>query len=391
MSTTPQPTGPESSPSAPADTRLPQGGVVSPAAAAAKPARWPVWLLGALTVLALLLVLLLGVRQHMTADQLARQAADALSVATEARALAQQGHVREQDLTARQAVLDARLSDTALQRSQLESLLQSLSRSRDEYLLADVESTLRLAQEYTQMSGGAQPMVAALRSLQRRLQSASPRLAPVQRAVAQDLARIESSSYLDTPALLARLNELLRLAPDLPLANAYDPGRPGRAQAGPAASAAPKIPQPAATAASPSQDGAASAAPVDASASWADKLQAWWLRQWAYASQTLSGLVRVSRIDGPEAALLAPDQSFFLRENLQLLLLNARQALLARQPEAARTDLLRAESLLRKYFSPDAGATREALELLRGVQLQVQNLKLPRPDATLAALAAVMP
>lgn len=353
-----------------------------------RPARWPLWLLGGLVVLALVLVLLLGLRQYITGDQLARQASDALTAATEARALAQQGQVREQDLTARQAVLDARLSDTALQRGQLESLMQSLSRSRDEYLLADVESTLRLAQEHTQMSGSAQPMIAALRSLQRRLQSASPHFAAVQRAVAQDLARIESSSYLDTPTLLAKLNELLRLAPEMPFANAYAQGGAkeptGVARAGGAASSAQKpVPSSVSPDGMPAEPGA--------NAGWSEKFQAWWQRQWTYAWQTLSGLVRVSRIDGPDAALLAPDQAFFLRENLQLLLLNARQALLARQPEAARTDLLRVESLLKKYFNPDAEATRQALDLLRGVQQQVQNLKLPRPDATLAALTAVMP
>jgi uroporphyrin-3 C-methyltransferase len=42
-------------------------------------------------------------------------------------------------------------------------------------------------------------------------------------------------------------------------------------------------------------------------------------------------LVRVSRIDNPEAVLLSPEQTFFLRENLKLKLLNARLGLLARQ------------------------------------------------------------
>lgn len=386
MSTPPNPIGPESAPIPPSDASLPE--VATVPHSAARSARWPLWLLGGLVVVALVLVMLLGVRQYVTGDQLARQASDALAAATEARALAQQGHVREQDLTARQAVLDARLSDTALQRSQLDALMQNLSRSRDEYLMADIESTLRLAQEHTQLSGSAQPMLAALRSLQRRLRSASSQLAPVQRAVALDLTRIESSSYLDTPALLARLNELLRLAPELSFANAQAQGRGAGVKPVLGAGVAPPSPAlPSAAAA----DGAVSTTASVVGAGWGEKLQVWWQRQWAYAWQTLSGLVRVSRIDGPEAALLAPDQAFFLRENLQLLLLNARQALLARQPEAARTDLLRVESLLRKYFNPDAETTRQALELLRGVQLQVQNLNLPRPDATLAALTAVMP
>ena len=53
----------------------------------------------------------------------------------------------------------------------------------------------------------------------------------------------------------------------------------------------------------------------------------------------LRSLVRVSRIEDPDAALLSPEQSFFLRENLKLRLLNARLGLLSRQIESARGDL----------------------------------------------------
>jgi uroporphyrin-3 C-methyltransferase len=393
MSMSPQSSGSETPSSAAPDT--PAAAATVPVATAARSSRWSWWLLTGVAVLALVLVVLLGVRQYITADQFSRQAADALMMATEARTLAQQSHAREQDLIARQAVLDARLNDTVMQRSQLEALMQSLSRSRDVYLLADVESTLRLAQEHTQLSGSAQPMLGALRTLQRRLQSASPQFAPVQRAIAQDLARIESSSYLDTPALLAKLNELLTVVPDLSFANAWPQGPAG--STGQTAVTGGATLSGGASAAAQTSDAASSASGNTESAvpaagpSWGEKLQLWWQRQWSHVRQTLLSLVRVSRIDGPDAALLAPEQAFFLRENLQLLLLNARQALLARQPEAARTDLLRAESLLKRYFSQDAASTRHALELLHGVQTQVLNLSLPRPDATLAALTAVMP
>ncbi len=50
-------------------------------------------------------------------------------------------------------------------------------------------------------------------------------------------------------------------------------------------------------------------------------------------------LVRVTRIDHPDAMLIAPEQSYFLRENLKLRLLNARLALLSRQFDTAQSDL----------------------------------------------------
>src|SRR5690606_11299799 len=46
--------------------------------------------------------------------------------------------------------------------------------------------------------------------------------------------------------------------------------------------------------------------------------------------EELASLFRVRRVDAPDAALIAPDQVYFLRENLRLRLLNARLALLSR-------------------------------------------------------------
>ena len=48
--------------------------------------------------------------------------------------------------------------------------------------------------------------------------------------------------------------------------------------------------------------------------------------------------------------LIAPEQAFFLRENLKLRLLNARLALLSRQFDTAQSDLRDAQSALDRYF-----------------------------------------
>jgi uroporphyrin-3 C-methyltransferase len=103
--------------------------------------------------------------------------------------------------------------------------------------------------------------------------------------------------------------------------------------------------------------------------------------------QEVRGLVRVTRIDHPEAALTAPDQAFFLRENLKLRLLNARLALMTRQFDQARTDLALAESLLVRYFDRQSRRVGITLELVRQVAAQSRQVVLPRADETLAALA----
>ena len=54
--------------------------------------------------------------------------------------------------------------------------------------------------------------------------------------------------------------------------------------------------------------------------------------------------------------LLAPEQAFFLRENLKLRLLNARLALLSRQFDTAQADLREAQCALERYFDRSSQA-----------------------------------
>ena len=116
-------------------------------------------------------------------------------------------------------------------------------------------------------------------------------------------------------------------------------------------------------------------------------LKAWFSGAWQVLHSEAQALLRVSRIDQPEAALLAPEQSYFLRENIKLKLLNARLALLSRQTEAARSDLASVQTSLLRYFDASARKTVTANSLLQQVQGQLRAGELPRLDETLAALA----
>jgi uroporphyrin-III C-methyltransferase len=289
-------------------------------------------------------------------EQLARQSADSGAQAIEARALARQAQEHARDAVARQAVLENRLNEVALQRGQLEELMQSLSLSRDENLLVDIESSLRLAQQQTQLTGSPEPLLAALRTADQRLaRTPQPRLARLRAAMARDIDRVKAASVTDLPGAMARLDELVRQVDDLPLANAVG-ARPS---------------------AEPAHQGASAAsAPAD------------WVQRWIDGVvREARGLVRVSRINQPEAALVAPEQAFFLRENLKLKLLNARLSLLARQLDLARADVAGAAVALNKFFDPAARRTQAAAGQLQQLQAQLRSSELPRIDETLAALA----
>lgn len=316
------------------------------------PPRWLVMILAALSLLALLVSGLLWQKLSSIQEQLARQSADTAAQSVEARAIARQAQELAREAAARVAVFDARLSEVALQRTQLEELMQSLSRSRDENMVVDIESAIRLAQQQAQLTGSVEPLLAALKSAdQRVVRAAQPRLTPLQRAIARDIDRIKSAAVSDTPGLLVKLDELVHLADELVLANAV----------------------------LPMNAAAVKRAILDAKPNW-------WQRGLQVVLDEANALLRVSRIEQPEAALLSPEQSFFLRENFKLKLLNARLGLLARQLESSRADLAAASMSLNKYFDPASRKTQVAASLLQQVQAQMKTLQLPRVDETLAAL-----
>lgn len=325
--------------------------------------RWWIGVAAALGLLSLLMNGLLWQRLDQIQETLARQSADAGAVAGESRALAKTAQELAREVAARQTLSEQRLAEVALQRNQIEELMQSLSRSRDENLVTDIDSAIRLAQQQAQLTGSAEPLLAALRSADQRLaRVALPRLTRVRAAIARDADRVRSASLPDVPGILARLDELAREVDDLSLANAVPQGSSPARRAAPAASAA----------------SALAKAGTDAP---------WWERVWAAVRNEARGLVRVSQIDVPEAVLLAPEQAFFLRENLKFKLVNARLGVLARQFESARSDVNLASLALRRYFDPNARSTQLALANLAQLQQQIRHAEVPRMDETLAALA----
>ncbi len=186
-----------------------------------------------------------------------------------------------------------------------------------------------------------------------------PRLERVRRAVAADLERVRNAGLTDFAGLAIRIDELIRQVDELPmLALPHQRGAPRAAAPAPTASA-----------------------PGDLAARWRQFGEAVWAEA--------RSLVRVTRVDSSEAVLLAPEQALYLRENLKLRLLNARLALLSRQFDVAAADLREAQALLDRWFDRGARRVVVAGETLRQVAAQSRQVVVPRPDATLAAIATL--
>lgn len=354
----------------------------APPAAHHAPRRWQALAITALAALAIgATVLAWSTRQHVQAleQELVRRQTDSQTQAGEARIAARAAQDLAQAAAAKVALLDARVAETAMQRSQVEELLQSVARARDENIVAEVDAALRVAQQQSALTGSAEPLVAALKQINERLaRSPQPRLEALRRAVTRDLERLQAATVIDIPNLTLRLDEAVRLVDELPLlAQAVAP----RAKASSAARPSP----PAVVAAAEATE---AAQPASAAADWRARVRQQWQASMAVLAHELRALVRVSRIDHPEAMLLAPEQQFYVRENLKLRLLNARLALLSRQFDIVQSDLRDAQAALNRYFERSAKRVTAVSELLRQVSTQAQQADTPRPHDTLAALAA---
>jgi uroporphyrin-3 C-methyltransferase len=321
-------------------------------------------------------------------QELVRRQQDSQNQATEARIAAKEAQELARDAASKVALMDARVSEVALQRTQVEDLVQSMSRSRDENILGDIDAGIRVAMQQSAITGSADPLLTALKQADERLgRYKEPRLEGVRRALARDLDRVKAAGSTDIANLTLRLDEAVRLVDELPLLATASVAREGAGRASAPAQAA-----------SRSTVRTGIAAPAASAPALSNELPAWlrsispaWREWFARAAADMRdearALVRVTRIDHPDAMLLSPDQQFFVRENLKLRLLNARLAILSRQFDIAQSDLRDAQSALERYFDHNSRRVGQTLEVVRQVAAQARQINLPRPDETLAALA----
>lgn len=109
-------------------------------------------------------------RQQSLEQELVRRQEAAQIGVTQARAAATQALDQSRDAAAKVALLDVKLTEVALQRAQLEELMQSMSRSRDENMVGDIEAGIQVAMQQTSITGSAEPLVATLKQADERLQ-----------------------------------------------------------------------------------------------------------------------------------------------------------------------------------------------------------------------------
>ena len=292
-------------------------------------------------------------RQINTMQQeLARRLAEMEGYNKAGQVLVTQGLESVRELTAKVSLLEARYAEAQNQRAALEALYQDFSSSRDEMALADVEQMLMIAGQQLQLSANVKAALIAMQQADDRLKRMDrAALNNLRAAVSRDMDRLRALPSVDIPAINARLDDLILAINVLPLEQDI-------AHAGSLASPVP-------------------ATPKQEEGTWQKLLHEIW--------DDIKQLVRIENTQKNELPLLAPTQTYFLRENLKLRLLSARLALLSRDETSFKHDLQLAQAWLTHYFNAQSGDVIQAVTSLQKLRLSSINIDMPDVSASLEA------
>lgn len=237
-----------------------------------------------------------------------------------------------------QQILDERIQPLDSLPSRMSNLEKSLSTlqgvstgARDNWLLAEAENYMQIANAQLQLAGNPQLATLALDMADERIvQLANPALTDVRRALSDELAALEIMEKPDIEGVTLTLASLARVVNSLPLQRVIRP-----------------------------QTDDDSAADTELSGV---------ARAWASVRGAVSGLVKVT---GPEATavpLMTPEAIYFLRTNLTLQLQAARLALLRGEQAAFQQSLDDAASWLALYFDTGSAQVAAALQTIEEIR-----------------------
>lgn len=233
----------------------------------------------------------------------------------------------------------------------MKQLAANQTNSRKDWLLAEVEYLLRLANQRILMENTVNGALQLLKSADKILaETDDVTIYDIRKAVAADIASLEAVPKLDTEGLFLKLGAMNRQVADLrvtPLSQQHE---------------LPEMLK--------------EITPESVQASWASGLQ----ESWSKAMAKLETLIVVQHRDEPVKPLLSPEQKYYLQQNLNLMLEQAQLALLQRRQDSYDSALQKADEWLSTYFQQDDGVTQG---LLRGIgELKSVKVSPELPDIT---------
>jgi uroporphyrin-3 C-methyltransferase len=239
-------------------------------------------------------------------------------------------------------------------RGALDKIQNDLSRHRTEWLLAESEQLLVIANNRLQLARDVRSALAALRAADAQLnQISNPSLLPVRREVAREIASLEAIDKIDVGGISLKLGSLAETADRLPVA----PDVSRRSQA---------------------LDNKVASIDTPDNGGWRISARNLW--------QDMLSLVRVRTDLATQRPLLPPEQEYFLRENLKLMLFAAQAALLQGNVAVFQQNIKSAEQLLKEYYDTSTQVVigmQTELEKMRSSKLVAELPDISRSLATL--------
>lgn len=265
---------------------------------------WPLWILALLALLAVIVLGLWSWQQWNNAQTMQQSISNLQQETAQLDQLyGQAGNQRSQRLQALEDKLAGQRELIATQQRQIDhnarELLEAGNRTRTDWLLAEAEYLLRIANQRLMIEKDIRGALAALKSADEVLnESDDIGVYPVRQQLAKEIMALKGLTGVDRTGLYltleAAIDSIHELTDD---ALASDRLESTLAQ----------------------NDG-------DTSAS--NELTDWWTDAWNSTKSTLSQVVVVRRLDEPVKPLLSPEQSAYVRLNLQLMLEEAELAVL---------------------------------------------------------------
>ena len=280
------------------------------------------------------------------------------SLAAERNARTQAENRLQQALSDANAVLDGHTR----------RLLSLTATTTDDWRLAEVEYLLRLANQRILISKDAQTALNLLQAAdQIVLELGNPQLFTLREAIANDSAAIAMVGELDLDGVFLKLAAQARQIDKLLLL---------------------RVPEFTSQPAPPIHNLAGAselAAPVSLTESWLARLQEIAQSTWA----ELKSLVVIQQRGSDIKPLLPPEQQYYLRNNLRLLINQAQLALLDGRAIPYRESLTEAVSLLENYFPLEQAANQQMVSELAALAAVTVTADYPDVSDSLIAIKAV--
>ncbi len=216
-----------------------------------------------------------------------------------------------------------------------QELKQLAGGTRSDWLLAEAEYLMRLANQRMNLeydAAGAEAMLTAADGVLQEI--GDPALFQVREQLAQEILSLQAVRPIDLEQGFIRLHALIKQVSQL------SPGQFTESVTPPAE-------------------------PVEAAPAAAQDF-------WQSIKADLFRLLRVKRLDQPVEPLMAPEQHYYVQQNLRLMLEQASQSLLAGEATVFRASLDKAEQWLQQYFdqrNPQVAATLLGVQSLQSAQV----------------------